>query len=155
MDVPETVVDYDIKVGRWSQLNEYVKLYEYQRSTTYIDFGLRHSYLIFSNFFYSITSRPIKAKFHVALPWNGRMEVSSMVQVTWRGWPLYLYMVKPLKIFFPGTKRLMNLKLGMQHLVLKSYQLCPNDDPGLTMTNFMTGTNLFPNASAWVSTYTA
>ena len=28
------------------------------------------------------------------------------------------------------------------------------DDPGLTLTIFMTGSNLFPNASAWVKAYT-
>ena len=29
------------------------------------------------------------------------------------------------------------------------------DDTGLTMTIFMTGSNLFPNVSAWVKAYTA
>ena len=29
------------------------------------------------------------------------------------------------------------------------------DDPGLTLTISMTGTNVFPNASAWVKAYTA
>ena len=29
------------------------------------------------------------------------------------------------------------------------------DDPGLNLTNFMTGSNLFPNASAWAKSYTA
>ena len=29
MDFSETIVVYDIKVGRYSQLNEYMKLYEY------------------------------------------------------------------------------------------------------------------------------
>ena len=29
MDFSETIVVYDIKVARWSQLNEYMKLYEY------------------------------------------------------------------------------------------------------------------------------
>ena len=29
------------------------------------------------------------------------------------------------------------------------------DDPGLTLTFFMTGSNLFPNAFAWVKAYTA
>ena len=29
------------------------------------------------------------------------------------------------------------------------------DDPGLTLTIFMTGSNLFLNASAWVKAYTA
>ena len=32
MDFSETIVVYDIKVGICSQLNEYMKLYEYQRS---------------------------------------------------------------------------------------------------------------------------
>ena len=30
-----TIVVYDIKVGRCSQLNEYMKLYEYQRSRSF------------------------------------------------------------------------------------------------------------------------
>ena len=29
------------------------------------------------------------------------------------------------------------------------------DDPGLTLSIFMTGSNMFPNASAWVKAYTA
>ena len=29
------------------------------------------------------------------------------------------------------------------------------DDPGLTMTIFMTGSNLFPTASEWTEAYTA
>ena len=37
MDFSETVVVYDIKVGICSQLNEYMKLYEYQRSRSLID----------------------------------------------------------------------------------------------------------------------
>ena len=41
---------------------------------------------------------------------------------------------KPVKIFFPGTKRSMTLKLGMQHWVLEYYQVYSNDDPGLTLT---------------------
>ena len=30
----------------------------------------------------------------------------------------------------------MTLKFGMQHWVLKYYQVCSNDDPGLTLTYF-------------------
>ena len=45
----------------------------------------------------------------------------------------------------------MTLKLGIQHWVL----ICSNDDTGLTLTIFMTFSNLFPNASAWVKAYTA
>ena len=40
------------------------------------------------------------------------------------------------KIFFSGIKRPMTLKFGMQHWVLKYYQVCSNDDPGLTLTYF-------------------
>ena len=46
MDFLETIVVYDIKVDRWSQLNEYMKLYEYQRSMSLIDLGPSHSDLI-------------------------------------------------------------------------------------------------------------
>ena len=39
MDFSETIVVYGIKVGRCSPLNEYMKLYEYQRSRSFIDLG--------------------------------------------------------------------------------------------------------------------
>ena len=32
IDFLETIVVYDIKIGRWSQLNEFMKLFEYQWS---------------------------------------------------------------------------------------------------------------------------
>ena len=35
MDFSETIAVYDIKVGRCSQLNEYINLYEYQRSRSF------------------------------------------------------------------------------------------------------------------------
>ena len=37
MDFSETIVVYDIKVGRFIQLNEYMNLYDYQRSRPFID----------------------------------------------------------------------------------------------------------------------
>ena len=40
----------------------------------------------------------------------------------------------------------MTLKLGMQHRVLKYYEICSNDDPELTLTYFMTRSNLAPYA---------
>ena len=43
----ETFVVYDIKVGRCSQLNEYMNLYEYQRSRSFVDLGSSHSDSIF------------------------------------------------------------------------------------------------------------
>ena len=62
---------------------------------------------------------------------------------------------KPSKIPFFGTKRPMTLILGIQHRVLRYYQICSNDDNGLTLTIFIAWLNLFPNASDWVKTYTA
>ena len=55
-------------------------------------------------------------------------------------------MVKHLKVFLSGTKRLMALKLGMQHLVLEYYQVCSNDAPGLILTYFTARSNLVPYA---------
>ena len=37
MDFSETVVVYDIKIGRFSLLNEYMNYYEYQRSRSFIE----------------------------------------------------------------------------------------------------------------------
>ena len=48
----------------------------------------------------------------------------------------------------------MILNLGIRHRVLKCYQTCSNDETGLTFTIFMTWSNLFLNASAWVKAYT-
>ena len=43
----------------------------------------------------------------------------------------------------------MTLKLGMQCRMVKYYQICSNDDPGLTSTYFMAMSNLVPNAFVW------
>ena len=51
MDFSETVVVYEIKVGRCSQLNEYMKIYEYQRSRPFTDLSLNLSDSIFSKLF--------------------------------------------------------------------------------------------------------
>ena len=53
------------------------------------------------------------------------------------------------KIFFSGTKQPLTLKLGMQHRVLKYYQIYSNDDPGLTLTYFTARSNLVPYAFVW------
>ena len=53
MDFSETIVVYDIKVDRCSRLNEYMKLYEYQRSRPFTDLGSNHSDSLFLNLFLS------------------------------------------------------------------------------------------------------
>ena len=42
----------------------------------------------------------------------------------------------------------MTLNLGMQHRVLEYYQVCSNDDPGLTLFYFTARSNLVPYAFA-------
>ena len=71
MDFSETIVVCDHNVHKCSQLNEYMKLYEYQRSRSFIDLGPNLSDSIFLNLFSSITTWPIEAKFHVKCPWMG------------------------------------------------------------------------------------
>ena len=53
------------------------------------------------------------------------------------------------KIFFSGTKRPVTLHLGMHHQVLEYYQICSNDDSGLTLTYFTARSNLVPYAFVW------
>ena len=63
----------------------------------------------------------------------------------------HAYIWKHEKFIFSGTKRQMTLKVCMQHLVLKCYQVCSNDDPGLTLTltYFTARSNLVPYAFVW------
>ena len=77
IDFSETVVVYGIKVGRCSQLNEYMKLYKYPRSRSFTDLGPNLSDSIFLIFFSSITTTPIEAKFHVEPPWDGETKARS------------------------------------------------------------------------------
>ena len=43
----------------------------------------------------------------------------------------------------------MTLKFCMQHRVLEYYQVCSNDDPGLTLIYFTARSNLVPYAFVW------
>ena len=60
-----------------------------------------------------------------------------------------LYAKTTFKIFFSGTERPMNLKLGMQHRLLQYYQIYSNDAAGLTLTYFTTRSNLVRYAFVW------
>ena len=66
----ETIVVYDMKVGSCSQLNEYMKLCEYQWSRSFIELGPYHSDSIFLNFSSSITTWLIEARFYMESPWD-------------------------------------------------------------------------------------
>ena len=43
----------------------------------------------------------------------------------------------------------MTLNLVMHHWVFEYYQVCSNDDPGLTLTYFTARSNLVPDAFVW------
>ena len=43
----------------------------------------------------------------------------------------------------------MTLKVDMQHRVLEYYQVCSNDDPGLTLTYFIARSIFVPSAFVW------
>ena len=77
MDFSETILVYDVKVGRCSQLTEYMNLKEYHRSRSLIDLGPNLSDSTFLNFFSSITTRPIEAKIYVKPPWDGGTKACS------------------------------------------------------------------------------
>ena len=67
MDFSETVVVYAIKVGRCSQLNEYMKLMS-TKGQGHLLTLVQNS--IFLNRFSSIITRPFEAKFCVEHPWD-------------------------------------------------------------------------------------
>ena len=79
MDFSETIVVLDVKVGRCSLLNDYMNLYKYQRSRSFIDLGPRS--LIFNILllllFYLETAKPIEAKFYLYPSWDGGTKVCS------------------------------------------------------------------------------
>ena len=72
MDFSETIVVYDIKVGRCRQLNEYMNLYEYQRSRSFSDLGPRSLRFNILSVLSLETAKLIEAKFHLKSPWDGK-----------------------------------------------------------------------------------
>ena len=111
-------------------------------------FAEGHSDSTFSNFFCSETARLIEAKFHMEPPWDVGNKICSNVPG---------HMTMPIY----GEKQLLRNQeaddletwytaSGTRVLPMFSY-----DDPGLTMTILMTGSDFFPNASAWVNACTA
>ena len=74
MDISETILVCDIRVGRCSQINEYMYLYEYQRSRSFIDL---HPRSLRFNIFKLLFLRNREADFHVEPPWDGVMKAST------------------------------------------------------------------------------
>ena len=84
----------------------------------------------------------LKLNFTWSLLGMGERKFVQMVLIKWSIWPPCPYMVKTLKIVFSATKRPMILKLSIQYQVLEFYQVCSNDNPGLTWTYFTARSNL-------------
>ena len=93
------------------------------------------------NIFSSETTGPIKVKFHMELLWDGGTKVCSNVPGHMTKMAAMAIYGKNLKKHFSGTKRPMTFNLGMHHRVLEYYQVCSNDDPGLTLTYFTAKSN--------------
>ena len=101
----------------------------------------------FSNFFSLETARPIEAKFHVELSWDeGTKEYSncpghmtSMATI-----PIYGKNLKKSSSLEPKGWWPWNLVYSIEY-----YQVCWNDDHGLTLTYFMARSNLVPYAFVW------
>ena len=117
--------------------------------------GLRRPSSTLLNIFSSETTVPIKVKFHMDPPRDKETKVCSkgpahMTKLA--AMPIYGITFK--KISFSGTKWPMTLNVGMQHWVLKHYQISSNDDPELTLTYFMARSNLVPYAIVWEKSIT-
>ena len=78
--------------------------------------------------------------------WNGGAKVCS-------NGPGHMTKMAAMPIYGKNLKRSlwnqMTLHLGMHHQVLEYYQVCSNDDPGLTLTYFTARSNLVPYGFVW------
>ena len=101
------------------------------------------------NIFSSETSRPIsQISYGASLGWGNE----SLFKWYWshdQDGRHADILVKSLKNLLLQNQRPMILKLGMQHRVLEYYQVCSNDDPGLTLTYLTARSNLVPYAFVW------
>ena len=78
MDFSETILVYGIKVGRCSQLNEYMKLYEYhQRSRSFTDLHPRSLRFNIFKLLFLENARWIEAKFHLEPPRDEGMKLNT------------------------------------------------------------------------------
>ena len=118
-----------------------------------LNFVQGHSDSTFSILFCSETARPIEAKFQMEPPWDVGNE--NLFKCSRSHDHAHINYGEKLQKYFSSEQRgrwLWNLvySIGYSRTNNISY-----DDLGLTLTTFMTGSNLFPNASAWVKAYTA
>ena len=75
----ETIVGFDIKVGRCSQLNVYMNMYEYQSQGHSLTFVEDHSVSTFSNSFSLEPLGELKPNFVWSLLGMGKQKLVQMV----------------------------------------------------------------------------
>ena len=109
--------------------------------------GFIHAYVHYLIIFFSETSWPIKANFHVGPPWEDGTKVyidspchNQTVRYT------YVWLI-PFKI--SRTKHAMIFKHGMQHRGLILYEVHINDETGLTLTYFTARLHLVAYVFEW------
>ena len=107
-----------------------------------------HSDSAFSNFFCSETTRSIEAKFQMEHPWDVGNENLFKCSKTM---PIFGGKLQKSSAWNQEADDLETWYTASGTWVLPVFSY---DDPRLTLTIFMTGSNLFPNASAWVKAYT-
>ena len=91
----------------------------------------------------------LKSNFIWSLLRMGERKFVQMFQVTWQRWPPCLYMVKTLKNLLLRNQKVDDLETCYAASGAEYYQVCSNDDPGLTLTYFMARSNLVPYAFVW------
>ena len=100
-----------------------------------------HSDSTFSNSFSSDIARPIEAKFNMAPPWDVGNEKLFKCSSSHDH-------ARNLKNLLLRNQEADDLETLYTESGTRVLPIIPYDDPGLTMTIFMTGSNLFPNAFA-------
>ena len=149
-----------MKVGTYCWINQYMTIYNNPNSSHSMTFVQGHSDSTFSKIVFSKqnknnkNTRLFEAKFHMEPLWDIRMKICSNV-------PGHMTKMASMPIYGRNLQKSPSeprgrwpMKLGIQYRVLKYYQLCLNDDTGLTLTIFMKW-SFFSNASAWAKAYTA
>ena len=151
----ETDKFYKMKVGTYSQINEYVAIYD--RSRSFIDHcprSLMFNSSTVSNFFSSETARRIEAKFHMESPWDLRNESCSNFpgHMTM---PIYGKNIQKTSFSEPRSRRPWNLVYSIGYLIttIFFFKWWPWID--LDLDHLMKVSNLFPDASVWVTVNTA
>ena len=86
----------------------------------------------FSKFFSSETSGPIEAKFHVEPPLDGETKVCSNSLGHMTNMAAMPVCGKTVKSLLLRNQKADDLETWCQNRVLENYQVCSNDDPGLT-----------------------